>query len=235
MIEVQDFCKEYKAHSKSSFIIKDVSFSVPKGQITALVGPNGSGKTTVLKSICGFQYPTSGTIIIDGIDITQAPQKAMELCGYVPEISCLPPDMKVYDFLLYAAKNHSLNMSEAKNRIEQLSKEFSLSDFLHNRIKILSKGQQQRVSFAQALLHNPPNLILDEPISGLDPAQILTLRKYIKKLSQNKSILISTHILSEVNQLCSTAFIMHMGRLYKVNNLNNIENEFIKITQEVKE
>ena len=235
MIEVQDFCKEYKSHSKSSFTVQNVSFSVLKGQITALVGPNGSGKTTVLKAICGFHYPKAGSIIIDGVDITQEPQKAMELCGYVPEVSCLPPDIKVYDFLLYAAKNHGLNRAQAQKRIDELSKDFSLSDFLHNRIKILSKGQQQRISFAQALLHNPANLILDEPISGLDPAQILTLRKYIKKLAQDKSILISTHILSEVNQLCSTAFIMQRGRLYSVNNLNNIENEFIKITQEVKE
>ena len=235
MIEVKDFCKEYKSHSKSSFTVQNVSFSVQKGQITALVGPNGSGKTTVLKAICGFHYPKTGSILIDGVDITTEPQKAMELCGYVPELSCLPPDMKVYDFLLYAAKNHGLNRAQAQKRIEELSKDFSLSDFLHNRIKILSKGQQQRVSFAQALLHNPPNLILDEPISGLDPAQILSLRKYIKQLAKDKSILISTHILSEVNQLCSSAFIMHQGKLYGVNKLDNIESEFIKITQEEKE
>ncbi|MBO4533404.1 MAG: ABC transporter ATP-binding protein [Treponema sp.] len=232
MIEVKDFCKQYKPHSKNSFCVKNVSFKVEKGEIAALVGPNGSGKTTVLKAICGFHYPLSGSIIIDQTDITQEPQKAMELCGYLPEISSLPPELKVYDFLLYAAACHNLNKTEAQKRIEKLSKDFSLSEFLHNKIKNLSKGQQQRVSFAQALIHNPPNLILDEPVSGLDPAQILTLRKYIKMLGEQKTILVSTHILSEVNQLCSKAYIMHQGELHQVKNLNNIENEFIRITQE---
>ena len=232
MIEVKDFCKQYKPHSKNSFSVKNVSFRVEKSEIAALVGPNGSGKTTVLKAICGFHYPQSGSILIDGTDITQNPEKSMELCGYLPEISSLPPELKVYDFLLYAAASHNLNKAAAQKRIEKLSKDFSLSDFLNNKIKNLSKGQQQRVSFAQALIHDPPNLILDEPVSGLDPAQILTLRKYIKKLGEQKTILVSTHILSEVNQFCSKAYIMQQGVLYNVKNLNNIENEFIKLTQE---
>lgn len=232
MIEVQDFCKEYKSHSKSTFKVHNVSFTVKQGEITALVGPNGSGKSTVLKAICGFHYPLSGNIFIDSTDITQCPEKAMELCGYVPEISCLPPDLTVKEFLIYAAKGHMLTKEQALRRIQELSNDFSLSDFLNNKIKILSKGQQQRVSFAQALIQNPPNLILDEPISGLDPAQIRSLRQYISKLSKDKAILISTHILSEVNQLCSNAYIMHKGRLYTVNNLKNIEDEFIKITEE---
>ena len=232
MIEVQDFCKEYKSHSKSSFCVKNVSFTIQKGRIAALVGPNGSGKTTVLKAICGFHYPDSGSILIDGIDITMCPQKAMELCGYLPEISCLPPDLKVYDFLLYAAACHKISKVHAIKQIEKLTEEFALSEFLYKKIKTLSKGQQQRVSFAQALIHNPPNLILDEPVTGLDPAQILTIRKYIKKLGEKKSILISTHILNEVNLLCSEAYIMHQGTLHTVINLNNIEEEFISITEE---
>ena len=232
MIEVHDFCKEYKSHSKNSFCVKNVSFTIPNGQIAALVGPNGSGKTTVLKAICGFHYPDSGSILIDGIDITMAPQKAMELCGYLPEISCLPPDFKVYDFLLYAASCHKISKPQAVKQIQKLTEEFSLSEFLYKKIKTLSKGQQQRVSFAQAMIHNPPNLILDEPVTGLDPAQILTIRKYIKKLGEKKSILISTHILNEVNQLCSSAYIMHQGTLHTVKNLNNIEQEFISITEE---
>ena len=242
MIEVLNFCKEYNSHRKQTFKVEDVSFTVEKGSITGLVGPNGSGKSTVIKAICGFHYPTSGQIKMQGndetvppVDITEQSEKAMELCGYVPEITQLPPDMKVIDFLNYAAKCHGLSKEQAAQSIEKQIKAFNLSDFLNNKIKILSKGQQQRVSFAQALLHNPPNLILDEPISGLDPAQILSLRKYIKQLATHKSILISTHILSEVNQLCSSAFIMHQGKLYSVNKLDSIENEFIKITQEEKE
>ena len=234
MIEVKDFCKEYKSHSKNHFCVKNVSFKVEQGQIAALVGPNGSGKTTVLKAICGFHYPDSGNILIDNTDIATAPQKAMELCGYLPEISCLPPDMKVYDFLLYAAACHGINKTQALKQIEKLSKDFSLSEFLYNKIKTLSKGQQQRVSFAQALIHNPPNLILDEPVTGLDPAQIIRLRNYIKDLAKNKAILVSTHILSEVTNLCNKAFIMYRGKIFAVQNIKNIEWEFLQITEENK-
>ena len=244
MIEIIDFCKEYNSHLSSSkkkqvFIIKNISFTVESGCITGIVGPNGSGKTTLLKAICGFHYATSGKIFISDkennkFDIEEQCEKAMELCGYVPELSCLPPDLKVIDFLHYAAACHKLDPQTAQNRIEKLSKDFSLSDFLNNKIKILSKGQQQRVSFAQALIHDPANLILDEPISGLDPSQIISFRKYISDLSKEKAILISTHILSEVPQLCQKAFIMHQGQLFKVNNLQNIEQEFISLTEKQK-
>ena len=237
MIEVLDFCKEYKSHRKQTFKVKDVSFTVEKGSITGLVGPNGSGKSTVIKAICGFHYPTSGHIkICDNsenaltIDITEQNEKAMELCGYVPEITKLPPDMKVIDFLHYAARCHGLSKEQAEESIQKQIEAFTLSDFLNNKIKILSKGQQQRVSFAQALIHDPPNLILDEPINGLDPSQIISLRELIKKLSKIKAILISTHILSEVNNLCSKAYIMHQGKIYPVKNLANIEKEFVELT-----
>ena len=235
MIEVQNFCKEYKSHSKTVFKVQDVCFTVEKGSITGLIGPNGSGKSTVIKAICGFHYPTSGHIFITDnenqrVDICEQSEKAMKLCGYVPEITRLPPDMKVIDFLMYAAKCHNLNAETTKERIKTLCNDFQLSDLLNNLIKNLSKGQQQRVSFAQALIHHPPNLILDEPINGLDPSQIIAFRTYIKELSKNKAILISTHILSEVNNLCQNAFIMHKGQLHKVQNLANIENEYLKLT-----
>ena len=237
MIEVLNFCKEYKSRRKQTFKVEDISFTVEKGSITGLVGPNGSGKSTVIKAICGFHYPTSGHIKMWGyddkeapVDITEENQKAMELCGYVPEITQLPPDMKVIDFLNYAARCHGLTKSQAKESLEKQIKAFNLSDFLNNKIKILSKGQQQRVSFAQALITDPPNLVLDEPINGLDPSQIIAFRDYIKKLSKTKAILISTHILSEVNNLCSKAYIMHQGKIYPVKNLAQIEKEFINLT-----
>ena len=236
MIEVQDFCKEYKSHSKNTFRVQDISFIVEKGGITGLVGPNGSGKSTIIKAICGFHYPTSGSIYISDndnnrYDISQTPEKAMELCGYVPEITKLPPDMKVIDFLNYAAKCHNLSYESAQSRIQKLCEDFELSEFINNLIKNLSKGQQQRVSFAQSLIHDPANLVLDEPINGLDPSQIIILRKYIKEMSKTKSILISTHILSEVNNLCKNAFIMNKGRLYNVKDLANIEQEFLNLTE----
>ena len=236
MIEVQNFCKEYKSHSKNTFRVQDISFKVEKGSITGLVGPNGSGKSTVIKAICGFHYPTSGSIFISDndnnrYDISKTPEKAMELCGYVPEITKLPPDMKVIDFLNYAAKCHNLTYQVAQKQIQKMCNDFELSDFINNLIKNLSKGQQQRVSFAQSLIHDPANLVLDEPINGLDPSQIISLRNYIKEMSKSKSILISTHILSEVNNLCKNAFIINQGRLYNVNNLGNIEQEFLKLTE----
>lgn len=237
MIEVLDFCKEYKSHRKESFKVEEVSFIVEKGSITGLVGPNGSGKSTVIKAICGFHYPSSGNIRMTGydekalpVDITEQSEKAMELCGYVPEITQLPPDMKVIDFLNYAASCHGLTKEEAQESIKKQVETLNLSDFVNNKIKILSKGQQQRVSFAQALIHDPPNLVLDEPINGLDPSQIIAFRSLIKKLSATKAILISTHILSEVNQLCSKAYIMNQGKIYPVKNLAQIEKEFVDLT-----
>ena len=233
MIEVKDFCKQYKSHIKgNSFAVKNVSFSIKTGEITALVGPNGSGKSTIIKAICGFHYPSSGQILISGndeksIDISENSEKAMELCGYVPEITALPPDMRVIDFLSYVSKLHKLDQNTAEKRIEKLIKDFELSDFINNRIKILSKGQQQRVSFAQALIHDPPNLILDEPVNGLDPAQIIAFRKYVKELGKTKAVLISTHILSEVSALCTKAFIVINGKIKPVKDLNNIEQEFM--------
>ena len=237
MIEVLDFCKEYKSHRSLTFKVEGVSFTVEKASITGLVGPNGSGKSTVIKAICGFHYSTSGHIKMWGedekalpVDITEQSEKAMELCGYVPEITQLPPDMKVIDFLNYAAKCHGLTKEQTEESIQKQVSNFNLSDFLNNKIKILSKGQQQRVSFAQALIHDPPNLVLDEPINGLDPSQIIAFRELIKKLSATKAILVSTHILSEVNNICSKAYIMHQGKIYPVKNLSNIEKEFVELT-----
>ena len=224
MIEVKDFCKTFKSHSKNSFSVKNVSFTVDEGEIIALVGPNGSGKSTIMKAICGFHYPTSGSINI-------GEGHPMELCGYVPEVSSLPPDMKVIDFLHYAATAHKIPNDKAEKRINELIKDFFMSDYLDKRIKILSKGQQQRVSFSQALIHNPKNLILDEPVTGLDPAQIIKLRNYIKELGKTKSILVSTHILSEVSNLCSKAYIMYQGQIFPVKNIENIEQEFVQITE----
>ena len=155
----------------------------------------------------------------------------MELCGSVPEISRMPADMKVSDFLYYCAKNHGLAPDAAQKQIKKLTEELFMSEFIDNRIKILSKGQTQRVSFAQALIHNPENLILDEPFTGLDPAQIIKFRNYIKDLSKTKSILISTHILSEVSNLCDNAFIMDQGQIFPVKDLSKIEEEFIQITE----
>lgn len=240
MIELKNFCKDYKSpfNKKNSFSVKDISFCVKPGTITGLVGPNGSGKSTIIKAICQFHYQSSGKILITDDNQNKETKSdsssisPMKLCGYVPEISCLPPDMKTIDFLYYAAQNHKIPVEKAAYIIENLTNDLFLSEFLDKRIKVLSKGQQQKVSFAQALIHNPSNLILDEPFTGLDPAQIIKFRNYIKDLGKTKSVLISSHILSEVTNLCSQAYIMYKGRLFKVNDLNNIEKEFLEITED---
>jgi len=211
MIELIDFSKSYS--KKSDFSVKNVSITVNKGSITGLIGPNGSGKSTILKAICGIHYPTSGIIQIDGKSTLEATNEIHKLLGYVPEVPSLPPEMTVSSFLNYAAEVHGLSDNEIEAAIAKTVKDCSLEKLLSKKIKTLSKGQKQRVSFAQALIHNPSNIILDEPMSGLDPAQIIQMRQLIKKLSESKAILMSTHILQEIYSLCSELYILNEGEI----------------------
>ena len=211
MIEVVAFSKKYP-HSQK-FAVENVNMTVNDGEITGLLGSNGSGKTTLITAICGFHFPTSGSIKISSNDICDNMEECMKDIGYVPEISFLPPEMIVKDFLKYAGKSHNLTEKELETAFEKVVQDCSLQDFLNKKIKTLSKGQKQRVSFAQALIYNPNNLILDESISGLDPAQIIQMRELIKKLSKSKAILISTHILQEVYSLCTNIYILKEGKI----------------------
>lgn len=254
MIELKSFSKSYS--SKSAPAAADVSLKIADGSITGLLGPNGSGKTTIMKAICGFHFPTSGSITISSPDTLgttgtgtapsfttdENPELCMKCTGYVPEIPLLPKDMRVLDFLRYAADTHEIPKDKTEEACELVIKECSLEKLLSNKIKTLSKGQQQRVSFAQAIIHNPPNLILDEPISGLDPAQILQMRDLIKKLAKTKAILMSTHILQEVRSLCDRLYIVSEGKItasgseeevIKQAGTKSLEEAFIKLTQGV--
>lgn len=246
MIKLIDFSKAYGSAKKSDgFAVENVSLTAGTGKITGLLGPNGSGKTTIIKAICGFHYATKGQILVsdeNGIeyDISVTPQKAMELIGYVPEVSFLPQDMYVCDFLKYAADVHNLDFEKSVDAIKDAIKNCELQDVLTKKIKTLSKGYQQRVSFAQSLIHNPPNLILDEPVSGLDPAQIVQMRDLIKNLSKNKTVLMSTHILQEVDSLCENLYVINKGKLAAKGTMNEIvaqtecrdfEQAFIKLTK----
>lgn len=243
MIELNGFSKSYKL--KNGFAVKDVSITIKNGEITGLLGPNGSGKTTLIKGVCGFHFPTEGSITItapDGSRFTTEdnPDLCMKYIGYVPEIPVLPKDMYVKDFLIYAAETHGIPENQIDEAVNSVINECSLSNFLNKKIRTLSKGQQQRVSFAQAIIHNPHNLILDEPISGLDPAQIIQMRDLIKKLSKTKAVLMSTHILQEVRSLCSDIYIMSSGKIAasgteekiaKTAGTKTLEEAFIKLTQ----
>ena len=242
MIELTNFSKSY---NKSAPAAADVSLTIADGTITGLLGPNGSGRTTIMKAICGFHFPTSGSITIslpDGNSFTtdENPELCMKYIGYVPEIPLLPKDMRVLDFLRYAADTHGISKEKREEACELVIKECSIEKLLSKKIKTLSKGQQQRVSFAQAIIHNPPNLILDEPVSGLDPAQILQMRDLIKKLSKTKAVLMSTHILQEVRSLCDNLYIMSNGKITasgseeeitKQAGSKSLEEAFIKLTQ----
>lgn len=239
MIEVNHFYKSYASQNKNEYAVQDVSFTVPKGKIVGLLGPNGSGKSTLMKAICGVHYATAGFVKINGIDLSVSPQSAMEVTGYVPEISVLPPDLPVINFLEYVCQMH--NITDIKGAIKNVTAQCSLEKILYKKIKTLSKGQQQRVSFAQCLVYNPENLILDEPISGLDPAQIQQMRSLIKELSKTKAVLLSTHIMQEVSSLCDEIYILNNGcivasgtekEIAESTKSKNLEEAFIKLTKD---
>ncbi|MCR4954636.1 MAG: ABC transporter ATP-binding protein [Treponema sp.] len=250
MIELSDFSKNYKSGfsknaQKSGFAVHGISLVVQDGSVTGLIGANGSGKTTIIKSICGFHFPSGGKVLVSNYDgqkynIVENPEKAMELIGYVPEKSLLPQEMYVTEFLEYCAALHNLTPDQKKNALERVIRECDLEEVLCKKIKTLSKGFGQRVSFAQALIHNPPNLILDEPVTGLDPSQIIQMRKLIEKSAQTKAVLLSTHILQEVTSLCTNLFVMNKGKLaasgteeqiIKQTGTTSLEQAFLKLTQ----
>lgn len=206
MIEVCDVSKQF-----GTFLaINNVNFSIPTGQIVGLLGPNGAGKTTTMRIITGFLAATSGRVLIDGKDITQDPVASKQKIGYCPESSPLYSDMIVYDYLCYVARMHHQDES---TRVPVLCKECGLAQVMSKNIAELSRGNKQRVALAHALMNDPEILILDEPTSGLDPNQVEDVRTLIKELGKTRTVIISTHILSEVEQLCSRVIIINNGKV----------------------
>lgn len=225
MIELKDFGKIYPSQKDGEMAVSNVSFISSYGNVTGLVGENGSGKSTIIKAITGLHYATEGSVIIksrDGeeIDASVNPDKVKALTGYVPENPVLPLDMKVKDFLNYVSGLFG------KEDTETVVKKCGLEKVLDKKIKTLSKGFRQRVSFAQALLKDPYVLVLDEPFSGLDPVQIIQMRELIQEEAKNKTVLISTHNLSEVHNLCDSVLVMKNGNLVT----KGTEEEIIKQT-----
>ncbi len=190
--------------------VNDVSFSIPTGQIVGLLGPNGAGKTTTMRMITGFLKPTEGSIKIDGIDISENPVESKRKIGYMPESAPLYGDMIVADYLTYIANVEGKNPEE---KVPLLCKECGLEEVMHKNISDLSRGYRQRVGLAHALMNDPEILILDEPTSGLDPNQIEEVRALIKEIGKTRTVIISTHILSEVEMLCSRVIIISGGKL----------------------
>ena len=190
--------------------VDDVSFSIPTGQIVGLLGPNGAGKTTTMRMITGFLRPTGGTILIDGVDITANPVAAKQKIGYMPESAPLYSDMIVADYLAYVAAVQGV---DAAYKVPALCAECGLKEVMHKNIGDLSRGYRQRVGLAHALMNDPDILILDEPTSGLDPNQIEDVRALIKEIGRTRTVIVSTHILSEVEMLCGRVIIIAKGRL----------------------
>ena len=208
MIKVKNLSKKYG----SNIALDDVSFSVKSGEIAGFLGPNGAGKTTTMNIITGYLSSTSGTVTIDGFDILEQPTEAKKRIGYLPEVPPLYPDMTVNEYLsfIYELKGATQNKEGHFKEICDLT---GISSVRGRLIKNLSKGYRQRVGIAQTLVGNPPVLILDEPTVGLDPKQIIEVRSLIKKLGKKHTVILSSHILSEVQAICDRIIVLNNGKL----------------------
>lgn len=206
MIEVSHIYKSFGTFRA----VNDVSFSIPTGQIVGLLGPNGAGKTTTMRMITGFLEPSAGTILIDGQNIQDNPVEVKKKIGYMPESAPLYGEMIVKDYLEYIAAMQGQNPSV---KVPELCRECGLKEVMSKNISELSRGNRQRVALAHALMNDPEILILDEPTSGLDPNQVEDVREIIREIGKTKTVIISTHILSEVETLCSNIIIISDGQV----------------------
>ncbi len=209
MIEVKNLVKKYGKH----VAVDHLSFTVEKGQIYGFLGPNGAGKSTTMNIMTGYLAPTEGEVLIDGYDIMKEPEKAKSRIGYLPEIPPVYPDMTVYEYLSFAAELKRIPRKEREDAIEKAVELTQIEEVSERLIKNLSKGYKQRVGLAQAILGEPEVMILDEPMVGLDPKQIIEIRDLIKLLGKNHTILLSSHILSEISAVCDHIMIIAGGRL----------------------
>jgi len=203
--------------------VNDVSFSIPTGQIVGLLGPNGAGKTTTMRMITGFLAPSSGSILIDGVDIQEKPVESKKKIGYMPESAPLYGDMIVEDYLKYIAE---IQGEDPEVKIPLLCKECGLKEVMSKNISELSRGNRQRVALAHSLMQDPEILILDEPTSGLDPNQVEDVRNIIREIGKTRTVIVSTHILSEVETLCSRAIIISGGKLVADNSIEELKARF---------
>jgi len=208
-IEVQNLSKFYG----SIEAVKDVSFSLGAEQVLGFLGPNGAGKTTVMKVLTGFHFPSSGKAYVGGIPVDEAPVEVKKLIGYLPESVPLYGDLTVDEYLEFAAQARLIPKQARRPAIDASLEACALGAYRGRKIETLSKGYRQRTGLAQAILHDPPILILDEPTTGLDPNQIIEIRALIKELGKRKTVILSTHILQEVEAVCSQVLIINEGRI----------------------
>ena len=209
MIEVSHLSKQYGSHPA----IQDLSFTVEDGQIYGLLGPNGAGKSTIMNILTGYLAPTSGDVKVAGYSLPEQAQQAKVCVGYLPEQPPLYPEMTVQEYLNFAAELKGVKKADRKQQVLKAARRTGLEEVLPRLIRSLSKGYRQRVGIAQALLGSPKLIILDEPTVGLDPAQVIEIRKLIRELGKAHTVILSSHILSEVQAVCSQVLILSKGRL----------------------
>ncbi len=209
MIEAKELRKSYNRVEA----VKGVSFSVERGQVVGLLGPNGAGKTTIMKILTGYHFPSEGSALIDGVDVTEDPVAIKRKIGYLPESAPLYPDQSPAEYLDFVAEARGLVGAARRQAIDKAVVACSLGPVFNKPVEELSKGYRQRLGLAQAILHDPDVLILDEPTTGLDPNQILEIRSLIRELGKEKTVILSTHILQEVEAVCSKVLILNEGRI----------------------
>jgi len=209
MIEAKSLCKTYGIFKA----VDELSFKVEAGQVLGFLGPNGAGKSTTMKMLTGFLAPSSGTALINGVDVVENPVEARKNIGYLPEGAPSYGEMTVYQFLVFIARARLIGKSEVTASVDRAIQKLNLAHVKHQAIETLSKGFKRRVGLAQAIIHDPQILILDEPTDGLDPNQKREVRNLIRAMSKDKIIIISTHILEEVAALCNRVMIIASGKL----------------------
>lgn len=202
--------------------VDDVSFSINNGEIVGFLGPNGAGKSTTMKIATGYLPPSAGSIEVDGFDVMDQPIQVKKIIGYLPEHNPLYLDMFVHEYLHFIGRVYQIPPSQLKSRTKEIVSMCGLEPEQNKLIGSLSKGYRQRVGLAQALIHNPQVLILDEPTTGLDPNQIVEIRKLIKQISENKTVIFSTHIMQEVQALCDRVIIINNGKIVADDQFKNL-------------
>ena len=219
MIKVQELTKKYAR----TIAVDHVSFEVQKGQIVGFLGPNGAGKTTTMRMLTCFLPPTSGSATVAGFDVLEQPLEVKKRIGYLPETPPLYPEMETGEYLKFVGKLKGLSSSEVNKRVDYVCERCAVVDVKTKLLGKLSKGYRQRVGLAQAIIHNPDVLILDEPTAGLDPKQINETRELIRGLAGDHTIILSTHILPEVEQTCQQVIIINKGKLVATDSVQNLQ------------
>jgi ABC-2 type transport system ATP-binding protein len=218
VIEVQHLTKRYGPTTA----VNDVSFRVEKGEVLGFLGPNGAGKTTTMRVLTGYMPATEGKAIVAGYDVFDQPIEAKRRTGYLPETPPLYPEMTVRDYLMFVSRIKGVPRADRRARVQEVMERTRVADMAQRHCSKLSKGYRQRVGLAQAILHNPEVLILDEPTAGLDPKQIIETRQLIKELGGDHTIILSTHILPEVSQTCHRVVIINKGHVVAVDTPDNL-------------